>query len=584
MARNRILGLLAACAFTTAGSLLTPLPALAVNVTDNFELDGNVTTEASGKPDWQTANFAAVAPPLLAKSGVVADPAPLTIFATGGSKDDLNITSWKYKNGSVPDKDNIVNAYAVAYNVNSDLVIYAGAERFDNSGDAFIGFWFFQKAVDASAPFTGGAGLPFVGEHAIGDTLVLANFTNGGTTVNIEILKWVGTGGNVNGTLQRIAGIAGGTPAKCGAGAPDNFCGITNAAAGESPPWTFLNKDGGSSFQVANFFEVGINITQVFKAVGDGSTPCFSAFMAETRASSSVDATLKDFVLHSFPVCGIAVTKQCKDPVLASGTTVGYTVEGQVQNTGFGTLTNLLLTDAPRALGNIGYYACTAGGLPTGSPIGFSGSLNALASVCYRSSFTTPINGEDDTITASASTGSATVTAQATADCPNLQLSPELSVTKNCATTLAAVAPYLVVQVNVDGSVCNVQKTGSIGLTGVTVTDTDVSGNLPLKDSNGVVGNTLAVGECRTFTASYFPPVATNRLDPPNNTLVPGLAKFSDTVTANGTAPFSTVTPQTATANCTLCPTCTTAGDQCTGNSCPASTGATQTRLLIRTK
>lgn len=573
MSRVRIQSLFGSCCLAVAGVLSVPATALAANVTDSFELDGNVL-QTGAKPDWSIVNFAPIVAPLLAKTGVVADPAPKTIFTTGGSKDDLDITGWKYKDGSVPDKDNIVNAYTAAYNINNDLVIYAGAERFDNSGDANMGFWFFKNNISLNPNGS------FNGQHSVGDTLVLANFSGGGTSVTIEVLKWVGSGGNVNGTLQRIAGAVDGAPAKCGAvGTPEEFCGITNPAAGEQPPWPFQNKDGNNFFQVANMLELGINITKVFQSTGDGSTPCFSAFMAETRSSSQVGAQLKDFVLKNFPVCGIAVSKQCKNPVLAGASTIGYTVEGQVDNTGFGTVTNLQLSDSPRPLGAVSYYGCS-GGLPTGNPIGFSGTLNALASVCYRSSFTTTVNAEDDVITASATAGGATVTAQAGADCPPLQLSPELSVTKNCVPSLAAVSPYLAVQINVDGSVCNVVKTGSTTISGVTVNDVDMGGSSHLL---ALSKNTLAVGECATFTGSYFPSFATNRLSPLTSTFVPGLAKFSDTVTATGTAPFSTVTPQTATANCTLCPTCTIAGDQCTGESCPVTTGKTQTKQLIRT-
>ena len=324
MAHTRLPGLLAAWSLAAASCFMVAAPAHAANVTANFELEGNVadtvTIPADNKDDWSTVNFGTGgAASILARTGVTADPAPLTIFAGGGSKDDLDLNGplsgaggWKHKTGSVPDKDDITNAYAVAYNIGGELVIYAGADRFDNSGNAFMGFWFFQNAVGLGTG-GGGGGSPFVGQHAVGDTLVLANFINGGTTVNIEVLQWVGTGGNVNGTLQRIAGIAGGAPAKCGAaGTPDDFCGITNAAAGESPPWPYLNKDGNSSFQVAGFLELGINISKVFQAANQ-TVPCFSAFMAETRSSSSVDAVLKDFALHSFPVCGIAVSKVCKD-------------------------------------------------------------------------------------------------------------------------------------------------------------------------------------------------------------------------------------------------------------------------------
>jgi hypothetical protein len=65
------------------------------------------------------------------------------------------------------------------------------------------------------------------------------------------------------------------------------------------------------------------------------------------------------------------------------------------------------------------------------------------------------------------------------------------------------------------------------------------------------------------------------------STLVPGLAKFSDTVTATGTAPLgATVQPNTATAECTLCPTCTP--DACPGGVCPASSSGATTSTLLR--
>ena len=575
LARTKVL--LASGALAVAAFFGVSQPAFSVHDTTVFELDGNVADPGGGGDDWATANFGGLGGLQLAKTGVVPDAAPATIFTGGGSKDDLDLNGplsgaggWKHKNGSVPDKDDITNAYAVAYNVNGKLVIYAGADRFDNSGDAFMGFWFFQNQV-ALAPIQGNAGA-FIGQHAKGDVLVLANFTGGGTTVKIEVLEWVGTGGNVNGTLQRIAGIEGGTAATCSSGlANDPYCGITNVTGGETPPWTYRSKSGTPSFPAATFFEVGINITDVFAAANAGSVPCFSSFMAETRSASSVSAVLKDFALGSFPVCGIAVSKQCKNPQLASDTTIRYTIEGRVQNTGFGTLTNVNLSDNPVAESAFQRFACS-GDLPTGSALGgFPTTLNPLQSVCYRSTFLTAINGQDDVVTATGSAGSSTVTAQAGFDCPNIQLSPAIAVDKTCAAALEVQNSKLVVRIDVAGNVCN---TGDSTLTNVSVTDTDVAGNL--------LGSLLTlappvppatVGECKSFKASYFPSSAEDQLNPGTSTLVPGLAKFSDTVTATGTAPLGfQVQPGTFTAHCTLCP----------GGVCTSPITGTQTKLFKR--
>jgi hypothetical protein len=550
---------------SASATFLIALPALSINDTTPFELDGNVTDAGGGGDDWSTANYGGIGGTQLAKTGVLADPRPTSIFVGGGSKDDLDVSQWKFKDGSVPDKDDITNAYAVAYKVNTDLVIYAGADRFDNSGDAFMGFWFFQNPITLGTG-GGGGGTPFVGQHAVGDILVLANFTNGGTTATVEVLRWVGTGGNVNGTLQRIAGGPGGIPATCSSamGDPD-FCAITNTTGGETPPWPYLSKSGTSFFPPATFMEMGINISKVFAGAGLGNAPCFSAFMAETRSSSSVSAQLKDFALGSFPVCGVAVSKVCKDPVLVGDTTIGYTIEGRVENTGFGTLTNVALVDNPAAASAFERYACN-GNVPTGPAVGvFPTSLAPLASACYRATFLSATNGPGDAVTVTATAGAGTVTAQAATTCPKLSLSPALDVTKACTTALEASGNNtLVVRVDVTGNVCN---TGDAKLTNVTVTDTDIPGNLLVSPQ------VLPVGQCKGYTGSYYPSVAENLLAPGSSTTEPGLAKFSDTVTAKADSILGfQVTPDTATAHCNLCP----------GGVCASPVTGTQTNLFRR--
>ena len=49
----------------------------------------------------------------------------------------------------------------------------------------------------------------------------------------------------------------------------------------ENAPWPFLNKDGETDFGPGQFFEGGINLSDMF----GGDAPCFGSFLAETRSS-----------------------------------------------------------------------------------------------------------------------------------------------------------------------------------------------------------------------------------------------------------------------------------------------------------
>jgi hypothetical protein len=94
--------------------------AQAVHDVGLFELDANVHDQAAAGDDW--SNIHAGTNGAFTDTGIVADPAPQTIFTGGGSKDDLDIPQWKHKNGSVPDKDDITNAYAAAYSLGGETL------------------------------------------------------------------------------------------------------------------------------------------------------------------------------------------------------------------------------------------------------------------------------------------------------------------------------------------------------------------------------------------------------------------------------------------------------------------------------
>jgi hypothetical protein len=325
--------------------------AFAVHDDGLFELDRNATSEATPGEDWDVV-FAGT--DTASASSFVVDGVGPTIFTGGGSKDDLNTTGWKHKNGSTPDKDELLNGYAARYEDN----VYFGADRFDNSGDAVMGFWFFQQEV---VPQPGGSFGP--GQHEDGDILVLSNFSGGGGTVNIRVFQWNAAGGTIPGegainhTLDLLAGTLA-TPADC-VGPPtvpngDNFCGTVNTALTDAP-WTFLDKNGSTDFRTGEFYEGGIDLA--FLGLED---ECFASFLAETRSSTAVNAVLKDFVGGAFQPCESSVettpSDSNGDPV--SAIELGDTIHDYALITGTGS------SAAPT--GTMDFFICSPGELTAG--------------------------------------------------------------------------------------------------------------------------------------------------------------------------------------------------------------------------
>src|SRR5437667_1155579 len=173
-----------------------------INPGTPFELDGNVTTTTAH--DWDQA-FANTSGALAAS--FVSDAVNTTaddIYTGGGSKDTQGIQQgqWLFTASKPQGKNDITHAYAAAYtdSSNGHLLLYAGLDRFDNSGDATAGFWFFKNAIGQNANVTQNGGHPFTGQHANGDILLVSDFTIGGSTSTIKVFKWLGndaTGGLV---------------------------------------------------------------------------------------------------------------------------------------------------------------------------------------------------------------------------------------------------------------------------------------------------------------------------------------------------------------------------------------------------
>jgi hypothetical protein len=528
-----------------AMALAVPYPAWAVHDTNTFELDRNAidsNAAAVAPDDWDTLyNGGGV---LLVYTGVVSDPTPEnSIFTSGGSKDDNDISQWKWKNASnILDKDNITNAYAAAYDVNGHLVIYYGLDRFSNDGSAQVGFWFFKNDIGLNGNGNSGGGDTFSGTHANGDILVQSNFSNGGTVSTVTVYEWL------NGNLVQIASGGDCIPGSAG----DAVCATVNQDADPSTnvaPWPYTPKPNNGSpgfFPHGTFFEGGIDLTAL------GLTDaCFSTFMAETRSSNPFNSVLKDFVgPRSFDTCKIEVTKNCVNPRLNDAQDhIIYDISGKVTAIGFGSaLFDVALSDSPAADGPFDLVDCADPTQVLGTfPLA---TLNGEA--CYKNTMTVPLNqnGLSDTVTAIAYTGDngtgTALNAEAPAQCPNLLVSPAIQVSKDCNSSVEVLDGKVVAKVKVTGQVCNI---GDTNLSNVTVTDLAIATD-PTPLINSI---SLAAGACQSYEGFYYPSAAkdTNGDDTTNA----GEVIFKDTVEATATDIFGIdVIPHTDSAECPLCP------------------------------
>ena len=532
-----------------------------------FELDGNAVNDAAAGDDWANA---------LAYPGHTAAGNALaqtwttdatnttsdTEFTGGGSKDTQGIQSgaWLWNTSKPQPKADIAHSFAAAYTLaNGDIGIYFGMDRYDNSGDTTAGFWFFQDSTVGLGGAKSGGGTKFTGKHIDGDLLIVADFSIGGGASTIQVYKWVGD--DATGSLQ-IQSI----PDKnCDATSGTSvLCGIVNSGPATSP-WGFMNKSGQTFFDHGELLEGGIDLNAVF----GGNVPCFTTFMAETRASNSPTATLSDFSgPSSFPLCGISISKSCAgDGVISNGgNTVTYTWNLTAQNKGIGALYDVTAVDTlpdgvkvsiplvtdPNSLaakstatGSVTFVVNCSAGVCTGAETGGGPVSNPLSvtNTADVQAFTGP-NSTGAKITPSPDVPQ---TSSCQASAPGA-----ITVTKHCDATNGG--PVLVSQGGV--VVVKVPFTADVKNTTASGTGEAVS-NITLSDSpaatftqNGTI-STLAPGQTVTAKGYYFP----SAVDQGSDGLIAGRYFFSDTLTATGTGAIKgdTITNQGA-VSCPICP------------------------------
>jgi len=588
-----------------------------------FELDANAPTNlAQGGDDW--ANAAGTASGLTravatsspeagqcSVSGwafVVCDPAGTSIFTTGGSKDTNDVSQWKNTGGSVPDKDDITNAYAAAYQVTTGsggtqphTWVFFGADRFANNGDSNIGFWFFQNTIGPGSG-VGGGGTSFTGTpcpsgatncgpgdlHRDGDIFIVSAFTQGGAIGTIQVYHWDhNAGGLVLDDNQNAA--------QCNPAAPSQtiVCAIVNTG-NTAAPWPYTPKSGTPQvFPQGSFFEGGFDLTQLFIALGRAQ-PCFSTFLAETRSAQSTTAQLKDFVLGNFQLCSVAVAKAClvspgppatprivSGPPYSGGLTgyVHYDFTGTVTNDGAGALFNLAVTDT-FPIGSINTSltqpVTPAGGLVSGASASYTGSFDypgngtisnhvtAKAAAFANGPLTVDHDHNGNPTTADASLGDPATACHAAP-------SPNMTLTKSCVINLVPGGGGVVLQLADTITVCNTSPDATTQIRNISLTNNVLLNGPGSGTDSSITSNlTLNAGQCQTYSPTYTPQSCVNSVINGANP-DPGRCQFHDTVRISstptdtfGTPLSSSLIPLPAPADCHVCP-----NGQCTGVGVP---------------
>jgi hypothetical protein len=398
--RRRRRFLLASLLLVACSALLLVGSARAVHDTGAFQLDGDAqkSTSPSGTQgttapdgdDWDNicasnpttcqfaTGFSASPSTTATQSAHVADGNNnATIFTGGGSKDPNDLNNWQWKNaGGLPDKDNLQHGFAARYSLpstgpndttcpsltagtNTCKLLYFGSDRFDNSGDAQEGFWFFQKPVcfksDGTFGNTSTGTCSGTAQHTPGDLLILSDFSNGGGTSTINIYKWVASGGDV---APNLLSLGGGTSQACNKTGPplvlnDPFCGAVNPTDGTIAPWTFTDKSGFHTYLNGEFYEGGVNLSSPSINLGG---ECFASFASETRSSTSPTATLKDVVLGGFGNCTSSTVTTPEDSSGTSISSVSLGTTGSVQVKDLATVSGGGGSAVPT--GSVRFYIC----------------------------------------------------------------------------------------------------------------------------------------------------------------------------------------------------------------------------------
>src|SRR6266516_4898599 len=205
-------------------------------------------------------------------------------FGQGTKEDDANVT---VVSGSIPpNKSDLTRFYDASQYANGSNFLYLAWERTNNLGSANMDF----EINQATTPGLGNPG-PHTINRTAGDLLVTFDFTNGGGTPALALLKWVTSGATSQCFSSNSLPCWGNRVVLNGTnsiGAVNNLDAVTDPIQPNSG--TSQNPVG-----ALRFGEPAINLTAA-GVFPPGTCEAFGSVFLKSRSSASFPAEVKDFV------------------------------------------------------------------------------------------------------------------------------------------------------------------------------------------------------------------------------------------------------------------------------------------------
>ncbi|MBI2865423.1 MAG: hypothetical protein HYX94_12790 [Chloroflexi bacterium] len=287
----------------SAGAITTSNTGVVNAPGTNGLFDGGVFNGQTTPPTPPTLTAAALANTEIPDADFIADPlsGDVTNCGTGdptvytGAGSEVNgelFSGMTWGTGSVPNKDDLANVYAVAHRSATAYEIFFGAERVINNGDSHIDFEFLQAKNIAKVGNCSGS---FTGDRSQGDLLVAVDFTSGGTLGDTKLYVWnclaQGVTQPITGTVCNPPLHGKSVPHYQQIGSQFVVFGVNSQGDIQGGGWASRNADGTQTTTIATneFMEGGIDLNKL------NFSGCVNTFLPHTRSSQSFTAVLKDF-------------------------------------------------------------------------------------------------------------------------------------------------------------------------------------------------------------------------------------------------------------------------------------------------